>query len=132
MAGDIDETLLPGEIVLLAAEVTVERDVRPQPRVTATPLDAEGEPLPGRTVAATDAYFLDAVDPGGVPSFTEGVAASFDFLVKIGLVVVLAAGVALPFLWVPAAAFLVWRYLSRRPRREDAEPQEDEAELLSV
>jgi hypothetical protein len=114
VVGSIDGALVPGDSILLATEVEVERDIRPRPRVTAVPLDADGNPLAGRSVSDTDSYVLDAVDPGGVPTFGEGLAASVDFLQRIGLVAILLVGVTLPFVWIPIVAWAGWRVVRRR------------------
>ena len=68
-------------------------------------------------------YFVDAVDPGGIASFSDGLAASWNWLVSFGQVLLLLAGALLPFLWVPALVWIVWRLL-RRPRRPELVSEE--------
>lgn len=111
--GDSDVTLEPGESILLAAEVVAERNLRTQTQVTAIPVDEEGEELSGRPTASTVTMFVSAVDPGGVPTFTEGLEASWDLLVRLGQVVILLLGALIPFFWVPLVLWLVWRLRSR-------------------
>jgi hypothetical protein len=78
------------------------------------PVNQDGQPLAGRSVANTTTIFLNVVDPGGVASFSEGLSASHGFLANFGRVLILALGVALPFIWlVPIAMWLLWRLRSR-------------------
>jgi len=117
--GDTDATLEPGESIVVAAEVITERSVRTQTQVTATPVDEEGNELSGRPAAATVTMFVQAVDPGGIPSFTEGLEASWELLIRLGQIFVLVLGALLPFFWVPLVIWLVWR-LRRRPASAEA------------
>lgn len=111
--GEPSAALEPGDSLILAAEVTPERDLRTQTTVTATAVDEDGNELGSRPVSQTESLFVNAVDPGGIPSFAEGLAASWDLLVKFGQAVVLVLGALIPFFWVPLLAYLVWRM--RRP-----------------
>lgn len=126
-----DTTLEPGDRLVLAAEIVVDRNLRTQSRVSAVALDGDGQPLPGRTVADTATFFLDAVDPGGVASFSEGLVASLDFLKGLGLVLILGIGIILPFAWLVPLGWLIWRFRRRdevagtrpEPRKEEKEPE---------
>ncbi len=126
--GDPAGTLEPGQEIVLAAEVTVERDLRTQTRVTAIPVDDEGNEIEAREVSSTQTLLLQAEDPGGVPSFSDGLSGAWSVLVTVGQVAVLVAGAVIPFLWVPLVLWLGWWWWSRRrrPRRavvaEDVEP----------
>jgi hypothetical protein len=117
--GSLEDVMEPGDSVMAAAEIVVPKDVRPQPRVSATPVDSAGEPIPGKTAAASASYFFDAVDPGGVPSFAEGLTASLDFLARMGRVALLFLAVLLPFVWMAPVAWLAWHL---RRRRQAARP----------
>jgi hypothetical protein len=112
--GDTDATLEPGESIVVAAEAVTERSLRTQTQVTATPVDEEGNELSDRPAAATVAMFIQAVDPGGVPTFSEGLEASWELLVRLGQIFVLVLGALLPFFWVPLLIWFVWR-MRRRP-----------------
>lgn len=112
--GDTDITLEPGESIVLAAEVVAERNLRTQTQVTAIPVDEEGNELSERPAASTVTMFVNAVDPGGVPTFTDGLEASWDLLVRLGQVLVLLLGALIPFFWVPLVLWVLWR-LRRRP-----------------
>lgn len=109
--GDLDELLEPGDSLLLAAEITVERDLRTQTTVTAVPVNEDGTPISGPSASRTATYFVDAVDPGGIATFSEGLEASWNWLVSFGQVLLLLAGALLPFVWVPLLVWFVWRLM---------------------
>ena len=137
VAGDPEAVLEPGQSLLLALEIAPERDLRTQTTVTATPIDPEGNPLPARNPSATTSLLVDTVDPGGVPTFREGLEASWELLVTLGRVLLLAAGWLLPFLWLPVVLWLLWRGIRRRPTREAASPEghaagESEQDLVAA
>jgi hypothetical protein len=115
--GELDRPLEPGQSVVLATSVELERTLRTQTRVTATPLTEDGTPIEGRTVSNTSTITLAAEDPGGIPSFTEGLERSWEALVNLAKLIVLGVGIAIPFVWVLG---LIWLYLRWR-RRRDAE-----------
>ena len=106
--GDPSAAIEPGESILLAAEIEPERTVRTRTTVTAQAVDSEGESIPGRPVAQTVTMFIEAVAPVGIPGFTEGLAASWEVLVRLSQVVVLIAGGLIPFIWVPALLLFWW------------------------
>lgn len=118
--GDIDVTLEPGESIVLAAEVVAERNLRSQTQVTATPVDEDGNELSERPASSTVTMFVSAVDPGGVPTFSEGLEASWDLLVRLGQVLVLLLGALIPFFWIPLVLWVVWR-LRKRPAGAETE-----------
>ncbi len=112
--GDPTGTIEPVETIMVAAEIVAERDLRTQTRLSAVPVNQDGQPLAGRSVANTTTIFLNVVDPGGVASFNEGLSASLGSLANLGRVLILALGVALPFIWLlPIAMWLLWRLRSR-------------------
>jgi hypothetical protein len=111
--GDPGVALEPGDTILLAAEVVPDRDLRTRTTITAQPVDEEGEAIPGRPASQTSTVFVNAVDPGGIASFADGLTASWELLVRIGQLLVLALGALLPFIWIPVLAWFVWRW--RRP-----------------
>ena len=104
----------PGESIVLATEAVAERSLRTQTTVTATPVNEDGEVLSTRKAANTVTMFIQAVDPGGIPTFAEGLQASWGLLVDVVQVVILMAGAVIPFLWVPILLWLGWRFLKRR------------------
>lgn len=112
--GDLGGPVEPGQSLLVAAEVSPERSLRTRTTVTAQPVDAGGDPVPGRPAASTVTILIEAVSPAGVPGFTDGLVASWEVLVRLGQVVVLVAGALLPFVWVPVLLALWWMRRSRR------------------
>ncbi|MBT8214400.1 MAG: DUF4349 domain-containing protein, partial [Acidimicrobiia bacterium] len=72
--GELTPILEPGQEVILSAEFVAERDLRTRTRVTATPLDADGVALRGGTVSTVEQFFVNSVDPGGLPGFSDGLA----------------------------------------------------------
>lgn len=109
--GDPNGVLQTGQSLVLASEVDLSRDVRTQTRVGAVPVDQDGNRLEGREVSSTQGIFLNAVDPGGLPGFRDSFDASVDALQSLVGIVILAAGAAVPFFWVPIVGwlFLRWR-----------------------
>ena len=113
--GDPNTPIEPGESILLAAELIPERDLRTRTTVTASPVDEDGGEIPGRPASSTVTMFLGAADPGGIPSFTEGLEASWGLLVDFGRLLVLVSGALIPFIWIPVVAWFGWRAWRRRP-----------------
>jgi hypothetical protein len=114
--GDLDVPLEPGQSVVLATTLDVERTLRSQTRVTATPLNEDGTLLEGRSVANTSTATLVAEDPGGIPGFGEGLSESWQVLVNIIKLLILAVGAIIPFIWAIPLVWLIWRW--RRDRLE--------------
>lgn len=116
--GDLNATMEPGESVFLATELIVERDLRTQTTVTATPIDEEGNPVEARPVATTATISVGADDPGGLPGFRDGLEAGAEVIGVIGGAIVLGAGLVLPLLPIilMGGAFVLWR----RRRNETA------------
>jgi hypothetical protein len=68
-------------------------------------------------------FFVNIVDPGGIPTFGEGLEASWDLLVALGRLLLLIAGATLPFLWLPVAFWFAWRmWRNRNGVRSTEEP----------
>lgn len=113
VVGDPDAALEPGDSMLFAVEVVPDRDLRTRTTVSAKPVDETGEPIPGRPASQTSTAFVNAVDPGGIASFSDGLEASWDLMVRLAQMLVLALGALIPFIWIPVLAWFVWRW--RRP-----------------
>lgn len=118
--GDLGTPIEPGQSVLLATETVAERSLRTQTTVTATPVNEDGDVLSNRKAANTVTVFIQAVDPGGIPSFSEGLKASWEVLVNLVRSLILVAGAIIPFFWVPIVAWLVWRLIRRRTEETGA------------
>jgi hypothetical protein len=113
--GDPEGSLEPGDSLILAAEIAPERDLRARTTVTARAIDEEGTAIGARPVSQTVTVFVDTVDPGGIPTFAEGLEASWEILVRLGQTLILVLGASIPFFWVPLVGWLIWRM--RRPAR---------------
>jgi len=113
--GDPAEAIEPGQSIMFAYEAIADRDLRTQTTVSAQPIAEDGTPLPGRDASATVSIFINAIDPGGIPTFAEGLEASWEALVGIGKFALLLIGALLPFSWVLVVGWLVARW--RRTRR---------------
>ncbi|MCP3998201.1 MAG: DUF4349 domain-containing protein, partial [bacterium] len=111
--GDPNGTLEPGQSMVLAHEIKVERNLRSQTRVNAVPVDQEGNRVEGREVASTVTMTIESVDPGGLPGFQDGLDASWEVLLWIGGLFVLAAGL-LPLIIFAALVLWAWMWWSRR------------------
>ena len=106
-----------------SAEIAPERTIRTETRVTAAPVNADGEVLENRRVSSTNAVFVQAIDPGGLPGFGDGVSTSVELVRQLGGLLVLVAGIVIPLLWIP---LLVWLFLRWwRTRADDADMPAD-------
>ncbi len=112
--GDPGAPIEPGESIVLATETVAERSLRTQTTVTATAVNEDGDVLSTRKAANTVSVFIQAIDPGGIPSFSEGLEASWDVLVDGFRLLVLLAGALIPFFWVPILIWIAWRFSKRR------------------
>jgi hypothetical protein len=118
--GDPGAPMEPGESIVLATETVAERSLRTQTTVTATPVNEDGDVLSTRKAANTVTMFIQAVDPGGIPTFAEGLQASWGLLVDLAQVLILFAGALIPFFWVPILLWLGWRFIKRRTKADAA------------
>jgi hypothetical protein len=129
-----EEILEPGQSSIYYLELTADQTLRLQTRASAIAIDEEGQPLEGRGVADTATATLQAVDPGGLPTFRDGLEASWEAVVTLGELLVLAIGALIPFVWVLP---IVWLFRRRRTptpsvvTRSDEEP-ETEPELVDA
>ncbi|MDJ0664338.1 MAG: DUF4349 domain-containing protein [Acidimicrobiia bacterium] len=123
--GEPNGVLEPGQSMVLAHEITVERNLRTQTRVSAEPVDQEGNRVEGREVASTTAMSIEAVDPGGLPGFQDALDASGEVFLFIVGILVLAAGL-LPVLLVVGLLAALWLWIARRRAGStESEPQDE-------
>lgn len=115
--GDTDQILAPGESVMLATTVELDRTLRTRATVVAKAVDDEGRALTGSSPTAneTSTIELRATTPPGVPSFFDGLRRSWQFLVRLFEFTLLLLGVAIPFAWVPVVVWLLVRWARSRP-----------------
>jgi len=118
--GDPDGILEPGQSMVLAHEIVVERNQRTQTRVSAEPVDQDGNRVEGREVASTVSMNVVALDPGGLPGFSDGLSASWEALLSVGGLIILFAGGVLPFIWMIPLIWLALRWQQRRTARRKA------------
>jgi len=115
-------TLEPGHSVTLAWEHRPAHDARTLTQLSAAAIDESGVELGGQRVGDTSQFRVRAVDPGGIPSFGEGLAASWELLKSFALVALLIVAVLLPFVWLIVVALLAARWFStRQAKRRQAE-----------
>ncbi len=118
--GDPNGVLDPGQSLVLAHEIKVERNLRTQTRVSAEPVDQDGNRVEGREVASTVTMSVEALDPGGLPGFQDALDASVEVFLFIGGLFVLAAGL-LPLIILAGLLYLAWKWWQdRRPERAPA------------
>jgi hypothetical protein len=126
--GDPAAVLPPGQDVLLAYELTANRRLRTQTKVTANPVNDEGTRIESRDVAATASIAVDAEEPEGLPGFDDGIRVATDVLRWFGGMIVVSVGLLVPFLWVIALLWLGLWWRGRRVRSQvDAAVAEAEA-----
>ncbi len=129
-----EEILEPGQSSVYYLELTADQTLRLQTRVSAIAIDEEGQPLEGRGVADTATATVQAADPGGLPTFRDGIEASWAALVTLGELLVLAVGALIPFAWIVPIVWLVRRRRTTQPgvvTRSDEEP-ETEPDLVDA
>jgi hypothetical protein len=117
--GDPAGDLQPGQSILLATPVEVERRIRTRTTVTAVPVNQDGTAIEARKVSSSGSVVLRAEEAEGLPGFDDGVRVATDILRWMGGVVVLAAGLIVPFLWLIPLLALFWWW--RRRRRDIAD-----------
>jgi hypothetical protein len=120
--GSSEDTLEPGQSIVLAAELVAERRIKTQTNITAVALDKDGNPL-DRPVSNKNSIEIAVVDPVGIPGFTDGLESSWRLLLDGGQWGILLVGVLIPFLWVPLLLWWLWR---RRRTVASVPPQPDD------
>lgn len=71
------------------------------PTFSAVPIDEDGEPVRITVQVDAEAVELTVIEDTSIPGFSEGFARSWDALITLGRVAILASGVLLPFIWLP-------------------------------
>jgi hypothetical protein len=116
--GDLTAPLLPDQQLILAFETTADPDQFTSPDVSVTALGPDGEPLRIQVEVEIEDAFLRIARDNSLPGFGDGLTAAWEAMQQVFGVVVLGAGAAIPFLWVPLAAAGVWLWQRRRQRDE--------------
>jgi hypothetical protein len=107
-------SLDPGQSLILATTIQPDRRVRTQTTVTAVPVNDDGSPIETRTVSQTESVVIAVEEPEGMPGFDDGVRVATAVLQWVGGVIVIAAGLAIPFLWLIPLLALLWWWRRRR------------------
>ena len=115
--GDLEDPLQPGEVVMFAHEFTADGN-----RITSTAkVQADAEPAVDATdtavlvdsVTASSDLALTIVAKQTEPGFTDGLSTGWDGLTNLIRVVLVFAGLILPFIWVFPLAFFAFRAVRR-------------------
>ncbi len=121
--GDLDQPLDPDQSIVLAATVKADRQRAAAPRLRAVAVDGAGAAV--RTQVTTTVtgpevnVEVDTTVPGFATSFSRGLRALWAVL----QVLIMLAGVLLPFAWVPVGAYFLIRLLrARKARRVPLRP----------
>ncbi len=120
--GDLTVPLLPGERLILAFETEADPDQFTAPDINVTAMDEDGEPTRFQVQIEIDEAFLRIARDTSLPGFMDGLNSAWDAVQQFLGVIVLGAGAAIPFLWVPLLAAVAWWW---RKRRESDESIED-------
>ncbi|MDX1691985.1 MAG: DUF4349 domain-containing protein, partial [Acidimicrobiia bacterium] len=99
--GDPAAPIEPGDRVVLGLETTADPATWIGPEVSARAVDANGAPLRASVEVERERVTIEVVEDTSLPGFTDAVATAWDGLQRVVGVVVFAAGIAVPFLWVP-------------------------------
>lgn len=121
--GDLTAPLQSGDSAILAWSFEPERSRQSVTRLGATPIGDDGATLSTGPIATTQQFFVSVDDPGGVPSFAEGLKGSWNALKTLGQIALVVLGALLPFIWLPLAAWLIWRWWKSRRPSGSSQPQ---------
>ncbi len=117
--GDPDE-LQPGQSVMLAYELTAERDVNMRLNLTAIPTDGTSAEAAGPAVRTQSSPSVRVDEDAADPGFGDGFGAAVSLLSALWTAATVAAGFAIPLLVLLPVLWLVWKGLSRaRSARTD-------------
>ncbi len=124
LEGSVAGPLQPGERLLGYFQTEAQTERWPEPGFSAVPVSEDGEPLRIPIRTDYDVFDYRVAPDDSLPTFVDGLRASWGAVVTLSRIGVLAAGVAIPFFWLPLVALgLLW--LGRRLRplvRPDAAP----------
>lgn len=112
--GSLDETLAPGGSVVVAAEIEAVESVSGLAQANARPVNDEGADLGLSNVSARDDIPVIVELETTIPGFSEGLDAGWGALLQMIRVIVLVAGVVLPWSWVLVGLWALSRWNRRR------------------
>jgi hypothetical protein len=107
---DEGDQLAPGDQVVAWATFVAEPDVAPAPAVSAVPIDDSGTQLRVATRSEVTPMALDVAPDESLPGFGDALGAGAGALGMVLGVLIVIAGLALPFLVIglPVAAAVIW------------------------
>ncbi|MEE9414591.1 MAG: DUF4349 domain-containing protein [Acidimicrobiales bacterium] len=113
--GDLDGLLAPGERILAHFDAEASSfSTGLETSVTAKVVNSEGEDLRVSRVGANGTGFLNVRENNALPGFGDSLEKGLNVLAGMIGIVVILAGLFLPFIWVPVLLWLALRFLSRR------------------
>ncbi len=130
--GSLDRPLAPGDHLTLYVEVVADPDrVAILGQVGAVPTDELGNSLDIEGIGGRDELRLSVNRDESVPTFSDGLDKSLDALKYVITVLVLLAGVALP--WVPflVGFYFLSRWWRNRPKKAKARKQGKQVQPLT-
>lgn len=122
VSGDPEAPLPPGERIVFAWEGEADPNRWTSPAVYAVAVDDDGDPLYLDIQQEIEAAELTVIADTSLPGFLDALEKAWESMLWLIGVVVLVAGAAVPFLWVPAALGGFWWW--RRRRQHPAPPPE--------
>ncbi len=132
VSGDVSVALAPEESLVFSFEFSAEENLRTRTTVTARPADPAGAALDEQPVADTVSSRIEVEEPDGITGFSDGLSESWEVLVSIVRLAVLAVAWMLPFSWIILIAAVAASRRRRRAPTPPAEPEraEQEPELV--
>jgi len=115
--GDTSEPLEPGESWLLSTEGVAENTFNSRTRVSAQPIDEQGQQIGAKVSSGNDTIRITVFEPDTPPTFTDALSGSWGLLKRLAQGAVLAVGALIPFVWLIAVLVFAWRWLGKRRTR---------------
>ncbi len=112
--GSLENALAPGESVVLAGEIVGEASVSGLAQANARPVDEDGIDLGLPNVSARGEIPVTVDLETTIPGFSDGLDTGWSALLQMLRVVVLVAGVILPWSWVLVGLWALIRWNRRR------------------
>jgi hypothetical protein len=124
--GDLAAALQPEARIILMAEVEANPGRYPDPDIEVDAVDADGEKLRIQVGIEYEQLGLRVDEDDSLPGFTDAIETAWEGLQRFFGVIVVAAGLVIPFLWVPvllAGAYWWWRRRRVRPEASAPAPE---------
>ena len=115
--GNLEAPLAPDQIIVVAATVDASRHDRPSPRLRAVAVDEAGEPVRTQVAITTVTPDLNVEADTSLPGFDTSLRRGWGALLTLFGLLVVVAGVLLPFSWIMPVVYLAARLGRRRSAR---------------